>query len=67
MKITEHVWKTVDGRLVPHGHPDAAFLEFPAGTEMGDDRARELGLLVDDAPKSRRPAANKQAAKSEDK
>lgn len=62
MKIEQHVWRTEDGRLVPHGDPDAAFLEFPAGTEMGDDRARELGLL-----KQVRPVANKARSKSDDK
>lgn len=69
MRLEQHVWKTVDGRLVPDGDQDAAFLEFPAGIEMGDDRARELGLLdEDDEPKQApRPAANKQAAKPADK
>lgn len=66
MKIEKHVWKTADGGLVPDGDPDAAFLEYPAGTEMGDDRARELGLL-DEEPKRAQPAANKARSKPNDK
>lgn len=64
-KVTERVYRTVDGRLVRHGDPTAAFLAFPAGMELSDEEARRSGLL-ELMEKSRRPA-DKMAPRPRDK
>lgn len=61
MIIESHLWETADGRLVETGHPDAAVLAYPAGTEISDEEAEKRGLKKADKP------ADKQAAKSQDK
>lgn len=43
--VPKHIWRTVDGHLVPHGHLDAAFLQYPAGTELTDHDAEAKGVL----------------------
>lgn len=61
MKAPFRVYRTVEGRLVPEGHPEAAFLEFPAGADLPNVVAAALGL------KQAEPLEDKQAAKPEDK
>lgn len=46
MVITEHIWRTTDGRLVRHGDPEAAFLAYPAGTVVADPLAEQVGLVA---------------------
>jgi hypothetical protein len=43
-RVAAHVWRTTDGRLVPSGDPDAAFLAYPAGSEFSDQEAARRGL-----------------------
>lgn len=43
--VPKHIWRTADGDLVPHGHLEAAFLQYPAGTELTDHDAEENGVL----------------------
>lgn len=62
MIADRHYWRTADGRLVPTGHLDAEVLVYPAGAELPDDVARDLGLL--DPPTKQ---ATKQDAKPADK
>jgi hypothetical protein len=51
MKLTQSWWHNAEkNKLVPEGHPDAAFLAYPAGHEVNDDVARHLGMLVDPEP-----------------
>lgn len=64
-KVAERVYRTVDGRLVRHGDPAAAFLAYPAGAELSDEEARRSGLL-ELAEKSRRPE-DKMAGRPRDK
>lgn len=59
-------WVADRSRLVPHGDPEAAFLAFPAGTELSDEEARRFGLLTADE-KARVPAGNKLGARLADK
>lgn len=56
MKHDAHIWRTGDGRHVPHGHLDAAILAYPAGDDVpdhvlaelaGDDEAAEVASEVD--------------------
>lgn len=42
--VDKHIWRTADGTLVEHGHPDAAVLVYPAGTEVVDADAKRLRL-----------------------
>ncbi|MFD6069436.1 hypothetical protein [Amycolatopsis lurida] len=42
--VDKHIWRTADGNFVEHGHPDAAILAFPAGTEVPDADAKRFGL-----------------------
>jgi hypothetical protein len=42
--FTARVYRTNDGRYVSHGHPDAAFLAFAPGTEIGDTQAERWGV-----------------------
>ena len=43
--VPKHIWRTNDGRLVPHGDIEAAFLAYPAGEELTDHDAKEKGVL----------------------
>lgn len=43
--VPKHIYRTADNRLVPHGDLDAAFLAYPAGTEMTDHEAEQAGVL----------------------
>ncbi|QES45263.1 hypothetical protein DEJ49_33535 [Streptomyces venezuelae] len=45
MKIDRHIWRTENNDLVWHGHPDAAFLEHPAGDDVADSILKRHGLL----------------------
>lgn len=42
--VPKHIWRTTDDRLVPHGDLEAAFLAYPAGTEMSDHDAEARGV-----------------------
>lgn len=66
MLVTEHVWRTTDGRYVPAGHPDAAFLAHAPGVEIPDREAQRIGLS--DYLKSRsKPAQDKSMGRPFDK
>jgi hypothetical protein len=65
MMVTEHVWRTGDGRLVPAGDPDAAFLAYAPGTEISDREAERVGLAA--FLKSRGKPLDKSAPKPADK
>jgi hypothetical protein len=57
-------WDSTRRRLLPDGHPDAAFLAYPAGTEVSDEEARRVGIPVAGPaePKARKtPPADKMA------
>jgi hypothetical protein len=65
-----HYWRTSTGGLVPTGHPDAEVLAYPAGDDLPDEVARELGLAdppratpAKQAPKSASKLATKPANK----
>jgi hypothetical protein len=46
-RVIVHKWWNADrSRLVDSGDPDAAFLAFPAGTELAESEARKVGLLA---------------------
>jgi hypothetical protein len=46
-RVVGHKWWTADRtRLVDTGDPDAAFLAFPAGTDLAESEARRVGLLA---------------------
>jgi len=46
MILDKHWWWTADRkRVVPDGHPDASFLAFARGHELGDAVARTYGIL----------------------
>lgn len=66
MILDKHWWRTTDARLVPDGHPDAAFLAYPRGQEIPDATARQLGILEPEAKAASAPA-NKARAKPADK
>ncbi|MGH9251404.1 MAG: hypothetical protein ACRD0W_18055 [Acidimicrobiales bacterium] len=57
--MSGRIYRTVDGRHVPDGDPDAAFLAFSQYDELPADVAAEL--------KQAGRSADKQAAKSADK
>lgn len=42
--VSERLYRTTDGRIVGHDHPEAAFLAFPTGVELSDDNARRFGV-----------------------
>lgn len=65
MLVTEHVWRTQDGRYVPPGHADAAFLAHATGDEVADREADRIGLA--DYLKSRATPENKMVARPSDK
>lgn len=56
------IYKTLDGKHVPEGHPDAAFLAFSQFDEVPDEVKAEVGppkKAAKPADKSRKPSANK--------
>lgn len=64
MRADQRWWHTADRqRIVPDGHHEAAFLAYAVGDEMPDPEPEapvELETPAEtEAPKSRRPAANK--------
>lgn len=65
MRVDYRVYRTRDGRLVKQGDPDAAFLEYPAGTEVADSVLKEHGL-VKESKASAKPA-DKAVRKPSDK
>lgn len=44
-KVPKHIWRTTDGRLVPDGDLEAAFLAYPMGDELADHDAEVNGVL----------------------
>lgn len=55
------LWLTADrGRLVPDGHPEAAFLFCTVGTAVPAEEARRFGLM--DEAKAAAPPDNKAEA-----
>lgn len=44
MIVTEHVWRTANGKFVPPGHVDAAYLAYAPGSEIPDADAQRIGL-----------------------
>jgi hypothetical protein len=68
-KVDQRLYRTTDGKLVEEGDPAAAFLAYPAGTELSDEEARREGLLVERkaAPKAQAKPADKAAPKPADK
>lgn len=60
-RVERHVWRTADGRLVEHGHPDAAVLAYAAGQDVPDAEAERSGLKAMRKPldKARARAADK--------
>lgn len=56
---SQRIYRTMDGRHVPEGHAEAAFLAFTQYDEVPDEVADEV--------KHGRKPADKKAAKSEDK
>lgn len=70
MRLGQRVYRTTDGRLVLQGDPNAAYLEYPAGTEVSDHTARKLGLAEEKPPargKSRSKPQDKSAEPGDDK
>lgn len=79
MILDKHYWWTNDQKaVVPHGHPDAAFLAFAKGHELADALARKHGILKEhdaeddtadakDDAKAKPAPANKARAKTADK
>lgn len=61
MKTPVRIYRTADGRLVKYGDPEAAFLAYPAGRDIPDNVASELGLKQGDKPE------DKQVDQPEDK
>lgn len=47
VNVRRRVWRTADGRLVPEGHVDAAFLAFTPGDAVADAVAVAHGLTAD--------------------
>lgn len=43
--VPKHIWRTADGRLVPDGDLEAAFLAYPKGDELSDHDAEAQGVL----------------------
>jgi len=66
-KVPHHIWRTTDGRLVPTGDPDAAFLAYPAGEELADHDAEARGLLDVYPSKAVDKPQDKAMSKPEDK
>jgi hypothetical protein len=65
MLVTEHVWRTEDGRLVAAGHPDAAYLAYAPGMDVADREAQRVGLS--DFLKSRAKPQDKSLSRPMDK
>lgn len=67
--VDKHIWRTADGTLVEHGHPDAAILQYPAGTEVPDADAKRLRLAevgkTDPAPEPEAEPEPKKEAEPE--
>ena len=69
-RVERHKWWNSDkSKLVETGDPDAAFLAYPAGTEIPDGEARKVGLVAEVKPKPEtKPAPQAKAvAKPNDK
>lgn len=45
--VQRRVWRTDGGKLVPDGHPDAAFLAYAPGEQVPDLVAARVGLTAD--------------------
>jgi hypothetical protein len=49
-EVTERLYKTEAGEIVPAGHPESRWLFAVPGSKIGMAEAVELGLVSDDAP-----------------
>lgn len=49
-EVTERLYQTADGRVVPEGHPEMRLLFASKGRKIPEALARKHGLLDDDAP-----------------
>lgn len=65
--VPERLYRTEGGVLVRHGDPAAAFLAFPAGTELSDEEATRHGLVAFFAVKAKDAPENKMVARPADK
>lgn len=65
VEINERLFLTADEKVVPEGHPDAAFLWASPGDEVDDDEADRVGYkpakkaAKKSSNKATRPAGNK--------
>lgn len=66
MKAPHHLWSTKDGRLVRTGDVDAETLVYPAGTDVPDEVASQLGLADQPSKRAVKPA-DKARTKQADK
>jgi len=66
-RVPRHIWKTADGVLVPHGHPDAAILAYAEGDELTDHDAQARGLTTVYPEKAKPKPADKAVRKPADK
>lgn len=70
MILDKHYWWTADRtKVVPDGHPDAAFLAWAKGHEVADPVARQYGILTDEAEtaEAETDAAHEDAAEAKAK
>lgn len=54
------IFRTADGRHVPDGHPDAAFLAFREWDDVPAEVVKEIKALTAPANKQGRKPANKE-------
>lgn len=66
-RVPRHIWRTHDGALVPHGHPEAAVLAYAEGDELTDHDAQARGLLDVYPDKAVSKPADKAVRKPADK
>lgn len=61
MRAEQRICRTTDGRLVPEGDPDAAFLAYAVGDDISEADAERLKAADKPADKARKPQGNKSA------
>lgn len=62
-RLPEHIYRTIDGRLVLHGDPDARFLAYARGDEFTHADAEQRGIIAALAGKPVKDKAPKPVAK----